>query len=151
MARTPPKPRKWTPKNPEKYEGDPTNIICRSSWETRFFNWADANPSVLKYSSEEVVVPYRCPTDGKLHRYFVDAKVYVQPKDPSSKPKTYLVEIKPASQCEPPKPSKNKQRYLQESMLFIKNQAKWNAAHIYAEERGWKFIVLTEHHLGLAK
>lgn len=43
-----PKPRKWFPKNPEKYVGDVNNIISRSSWETKFMNWCDQNPAVIK-------------------------------------------------------------------------------------------------------
>jgi hypothetical protein len=143
----PPKPRRWTPMNPQKYEGDPTNIICRSSWEVKFFNWCDSNPLVLSYSSEEVVVPYRCPTDDKLHRYFVDAKIKLANKN--GPPKTYLIEIKPMEQCEPPKMGKNRQRYITEAMTFVKNQAKWKAATQYAIERGWEFKVLTQKDLGL--
>ena len=61
--------RKFTPNNPNKYSGDPTNIIMRSSWE--------------------------------------------------------------------------------ESLAFIKNQSKWNAAKQYAKDRGWEFIIITERELGL--
>ena len=50
--------RKWEPKNPDKYAGDVNNIISRSGWETKFFNWCDNNPSVIAWNSEEVVVPY---------------------------------------------------------------------------------------------
>ena len=32
---------KFTPKNPSKYRGDPTNIIYRSSWERRVMNYLD--------------------------------------------------------------------------------------------------------------
>jgi hypothetical protein len=37
--------RKFTPTNPQKYSGDPTNIIMRSSWETKFANWCHENLS----------------------------------------------------------------------------------------------------------
>lgn len=108
--------RKFVPVFPEKYVGDPTMIIMRSSWETMFANWCDKNPSVLKWSSEETIVPYRCPTDNKIHRYFVDFKVTF--KDG----RTYLIEVKPAKQCEPPIfPGKKTQRYLTESLTFLKN------------------------------
>ena len=140
--------RKFTPTNPTKYTGDPTNIIMRSSWETKFANWCDHNPSVLKWSSEETVIPYRCETDDRIHRYFVDFKIQV--RDKSGNGKTYLVEIKPYKQTIPPKyPGKQTKRYLEESFAFIKNQSKWRAAEQYAKERGWEFIKLTEHELGL--
>ena len=54
------KPRKgrirqgyFTPKNPEKYKGDPTNIIYRSGWEFKFFSYCDTNESVITDPFEE--------------------------------------------------------------------------------------------------
>jgi len=140
--------RKFTPTNPQKYSGDPTNIIMRSSWETKFANWCDVNPSIISWVSEETVIPYRCGTDNKIHRYFVDFKIQV--KETSGRVKTYLVEIKPYKQTIPPVyPGRQTQRYLQESFAYIKNQSKWEAATQYAKERGWEFIKLTEHNLGV--
>ena len=76
--------RLFKPLHPEKYTGDPTNIIMRSSWETRFASWCDKNPSILKWNSEETVIPYRCPTDDKIHRYFVDFYVKIKVTNASS-------------------------------------------------------------------
>ena len=136
--------RKYTPIFPEKYTGDPTNIIMRSSWETMFASWCDKNPSVVKWSSEETIIPYRCPTDNHIHRYFVDFKITVNTG------KTYLVEVKPYKQTQIPEyPGKRTQRYLMESLTFMKNQAKWEAATNYAKDRGWEFKIITEHELGL--
>ena len=133
---------------PEKYAGDPTCIIMRSSWETKFASWCDKNPAVVKWLSEETVVPYRCPTDNKLHRYFIDFQIQIKQKDKMLK--TYLVEVKPAAQTQPPIfPGKRTQRYLTESMTFIKNQAKWKAATEYAKDRGWEFKIITEKELGI--
>ena len=140
--------RKYTPIHPEKYAGDPTDIIMRSSWETKFAIWCDHNPSVVKWSSETTIVPYQCPTDNRMHRYFVDFKVQVRNKE--GKVKTYLVEIKPDHQTRPPEPQKRRtKRYLQEVMTWGKNEAKWKAAREYCADRGYEFMVLTEHHLGL--
>jgi hypothetical protein len=137
--------RKYIPLFPEKYTGDPSNIIMRSSWETRFASWCDKNPSVLKWNSEETIIPYKCPTDNRIHRYFVDFKIYVNTG------KTYLVEVKPKMQTLPPiYPGKRTQRYLQESLAFMKNQAKWEAASEFAKDRGWEFKIITEHELGLS-
>jgi hypothetical protein len=136
--------RKFIPIFPEKYTGDPTNIIMRSSWETRFASWCDKNPSVLKWNSEETVVPYRCPTDNRIHRYFVDFKITV------STGKTYIVEVKPAAQTQPPiYPGRQTQRYITESLTFMKNKAKWEAAIEFARDRGWEFKIITEKELGL--
>jgi len=136
--------RKFIPIFPEKYTGDPTNIIMRSSWETRFASWCDKNPSVLKWSSEETIIPYRCPTDSRIHRYFVDFKITV------STGKTYIIEVKPAAQTQPPiYPGRQTQRYITESLTFMKNQAKWEAAIEFARDRGWEFKIITEKELGL--
>jgi hypothetical protein len=140
--------RRYIPLFPEKYAGDPTCIIMRSSWETKFASWCDKNPSVIKWLSEETVVPYRCPTDNKIHRYFIDFQIQIKQKDKILK--TYLVEVKPAAQTKPPIfPGKKTQRYLTESMTFIKNQAKWKAATEYAKDRGWEFKIITEYELGI--
>lgn len=142
--------RKYTPINPQKYTGDPTNIIMRSSWETKFALWCDKNPSVIKWNSEETIVPYVCPTDNKWHRYFIDFKIQI--RDKSGNLKTYLVEIKPDKQTRPPEvPSRKTKRFLLEAATYIKNEAKWKAATNYAKDRGWEFIILTEHHLGMNK
>lgn len=136
--------RIYKPIFPEKYTGDPTSIIMRSSWETMFAGWCDKNPSVIRWSSEETVIPYRCPTDDRIHRYFVDFKITIK------EGKTYLVEVKPSKQCQPPVfPGKRTQRYLTESLTFIKNQAKWEAAKNYCKDRGWEFKIITEKELGL--
>lgn len=138
----------FKPINPEKYEGDVTNIIYRSSWEFRFLRWCDGNPGILSYSSEETIIPYRCGTDNRLHRYFVDFKIKVKSKD--GRIQTYLVEVKPKGQTQPPKyPGKQTKRYLTEAMTFIKNQSKWEAADEYCKQRGWIFKVITEDDLGL--
>ena len=134
---------KYKLKNPEKYEGDPTNIIYRSSWELRFMLWCDRNPSIIKFSSEETIVPYISPLDGKYHRYFVDFKIK------TIKGEVYLVEIKPKSQTLPPQGTKKTKRFLAESATYLTNQAKWEAARRFAADRKWNFIVLTENELGI--
>jgi hypothetical protein len=140
--------RLYKPIFPEKYTGDPTNIVMRSSWETRFANWCDRNPSVVKWSSEETIIPYRCPTDERVHRYFVDFKIQIKNKEGLLR--TYLVEVKPLKQTMPPVyPGRRTQRYLTESLTFMKNQAKWNAANEYCKDRGWEFKIITENELGL--
>ena len=141
--------RKFVPINQEKYAGDVNNIIMRSSWETRFASWCDKNPAIIKWSSEETIVPYLCPTDNKVHRYFIDFKIKVQNKDGIIK--TYLIEVKPSKQTIPPTfPGRRTQRYLAESVMFVKNQAKWKAATEFAKDRGWEFKIITEKELGLS-
>lgn len=138
----------YKPKFPEKYIGDPTNVIYRSSWELKFMNWCDINSAVIGWSSEETVIPYKCGTDNRLHRYFIDFKIKVKTKN--GELKTYLVEVKPSTQTVPPVfPGKRTKRYLTEAMTFVKNQSKWEAAKKYCLDRGWEFIILTEKELGI--
>jgi hypothetical protein len=139
---------KFKPKNPAKYNGDPTNIIYRSSWELRFMIWADEKPSVVKWRSEETVIPYLSPIDNKYHRYFVDFQVQIRRKDNSLF--TYLIEIKPEAQTRPPTVQRRvTKKYITEVMTWGKNEAKWKAADSYAKDRGWEFLILTEKHLGI--
>ena len=71
----------FTPRNPQKYIGDPNNIIYRSSWECRVMDWLDRNPDIISWASEEMNVPYKSPVDGRFHRYFPDFIVKVKSRD----------------------------------------------------------------------
>lgn len=97
---------RFKPRNPNKYRGDPTNIIYRSGWELKVMMSFDHDPSVLEWSSEETIIPYMSPRDGAYHRYFPDFKVRL-------KEGIFLVEVKPLKDLSPSK-SKNKQKYLRE-------------------------------------
>ena len=130
---------KWKPKNVKKYKGDYTKIVYRSLWERNVFRWMDANPDVVKWNSEEVIVPYISGTDRKFHRYFVD--IYFKHKNK----KVYLVEIKPKKETIPPKKKgRQTKKYVAEAMTYVKNQSKWEAATEYAKSRGWHFQVWHE-------
>ena len=139
---------KYKVRNPEKYLGNPNEVIYRSSWEAKFMHWLDENKQVIKWSSETTIVPYFSPIDNKYHRYFVDFKMQIL--DNSGKIKNYLVEIKPEKQTVPPVQGKRKSKYwMTEVKTWGVNQAKWKAAQQYAADRGIEFIILTENHLGL--
>ena len=130
---------KFTPKNKNKYVGDVKNIAYRSLWERNTFRWIDANDSIVAWNSEEIVIPYICGTDNKVHRYFMDLWFKM------SDGKTYIIEIKPKAQTQPPKAPKRKtRRYIKESLTYVKNQSKWEAASEFAADRGWHFQVWTE-------
>jgi hypothetical protein len=138
----------FKPKNPNKYLGDPTNIIYRSLWELKLMGFLDTHPEIVSWASEEVVIPYRSPVDNRLHRYFPD--FVVKKKTENNVVETLLIEIKPESQViEPKRQKKPTKRYIKEVMTYGVNQAKWKAAERYCKDRNWKFIVMTEHHLGI--
>ena len=44
--------------HPEKYIGNPTLIIYRSGWEFSFCKWCDFSPSIIRWSSEPIRIPY---------------------------------------------------------------------------------------------
>lgn len=139
----------FKPKNPQKYIGDPTNIIWRSTWECHYMSWLDRTPDVISWSSEEIAIPYKDPLRGHTRHYFVD--FYVKVKDSKGNLNAYLVEIKPKYQTMPPeKKSKVTKKYINEVYTYGVNQAKWAAAKEYAADRGWQFKILTEDDLGLA-
>ena len=96
---------KYKPKNISKYIGDPTKVVYRSLWERKFMVYCDETESVLEWGSEEIVVPYLSPIDGKWHRYYVDFIVRV--KTHEGKIETKLIEIKPKKKCSPPTKSQD--------------------------------------------
>ena len=141
---------KFKPKNRAKYKGDHTAITYRSLWELRFMRYLDTTPSVLKWSSEEIVIPYRSPIDGRRHRYFPD--FWVKVKTSEGLVKESLIEVKPKAQCSPPKgaPPKDRRkrgRFIREVKTWGINEAKWKAAKAYCNDRKWGWKILTEDDL----
>ena len=131
-------------KNPQKYIGDPTKIRIMSSWELRVFLWMDENPSVIKWSSEPVSIPYLKPTDKKIHKYYPD--IYAEIKDQEGNIKKYMLEIKPSKEAVL-KPKSN----AYDKLSIMINQAKWFAANQVCLKNGIIFKVLTEQDLFLKK
>lgn len=138
----------FRPRNPQKYRGDPTNIVYRSLWERQTMKYFDENENVLEWSSEEVIVRYKSPIDGRVHRYFVD--FYVKLKDKDGVISEKIIEIKPEAQTKPPEvKSKPTKKYINEVKTWGVNSAKWEAADAYAKKRGWEFVIITEKQLNL--
>lgn len=133
----------FKPRNPQKYKGDPTNIVYRSSWELRLMSYFDDQQDVIWWKSEETVIPYRSPIDGKVHRYFPDFLISTRNKQ--GLVETVLIEVKPKSQTTEPKKQKIvTKRYLNEVFTWGINSSKWQAAEEYCKDKGWKFIIMTE-------
>ncbi len=132
---------KYRVSNPRKYKGDARNVVYRSSWEYKFMQWCDSHPSVEEWASEEIIIPYISPVDGKRHRYFPDFYVKV------GKTK-YIAEVKPLRQTKEPKSQKrHTKRYISEVMTYAVNQAKFKAATEFCKDHGWQFKVVTEKEL----
>lgn len=138
----------FKPKNPAKYKGDPTKIVYRSSWELRFMSYLDTHKDIKQWSSEEFSIPYRSPIDGRMHRYFPD--FHLKKVNTNGVEETVVVEIKPAKETRPPVVKKRPtKQYLEEVYKWGVNSAKWEAARKYCEDRKWKFLIMTEHELGI--
>ena len=69
MSKKWPEVKNFYPTNPEKYIGDLTNIKMRSSWEIKFAKYCDTNPSVLKWNSEDIHIPYWSTLENKQRTY----------------------------------------------------------------------------------
>ena len=133
----------YKPTNPKKYVGNTKQIVYRSLLERRFMRYCDLNEDILYWASEELPVRYYSPLDKKYHRYFPDFVVKTVNND------KYMIEIKPSRQAVKPKPPKKKTKsYMRESFEYIKNQAKWQAAKLYCEDKGMQFKIITEKDLG---
>lgn len=139
---------RFKPKHPEKYVGDPTNIIYRSLWELRVMRHFDMHSSVIKWGSEEIIIPYVSPVDNRMHRYFPD--FYVKTIGTDGKINTTIIEVKPAVQTrEPKKQEKRTRKYIAEVLTWGVNQAKWKAAEEYCKDRKWTFKIMTEKDIGI--
>ena len=155
---------RFRPTNPEKYKGNSSKVVYRSSWELKMMRIFDTNPNILEWSSEEIVIPYRSPMPSKtktqnkaykMRRYFPD--FYVKKKTKNGKIVEELIEVKPLKQTMRPDPSKKNatptgrisRRYLNEVTTFATNKAKWAAAEKFCEGKGWNFTIVTEKELGI--
>lgn len=136
------------PRNPEKYIGDPQNIVYRSGWELKFMQWCDRSPNILKYGSEEFCIPYYNPIKQRICRYFPDFIIEVL--ESNGRTEKYVIEIKPKKQTIPPVQGKKKTKtYINEVNTYAVNQSKWKSIQEWCEDRMIKFRIITEQELGI--
>ena len=134
---------KYRPKNPSKYKGDPTNIIYRSSWELTVFKYLDNNPSILKWASEEMFVPYRHPLTNRISRYFPDC--WLRYRNNKGEIVETVWEIKPKKHTVPPTVPKRKTKtWKYNAEQYVINDAKWKACKKYCDRKGYGFQIITE-------
>lgn len=137
---------RFIPNNPKKYHGDSNRIIFRSLWERRCMVMFDEDSRVLQWSSEELIVPYRSPKDGLLHRYFPDFVIVIQAPDGSKKVR--MIEVKPSKKLVQPVPKKKvTNKFVQELLEYEVIQTKKRAAEAYCADRGWEYVFITENDL----
>lgn len=137
----------YKPINAHKYKGK-GYAIYRSSYELKFFKWCDGNHRVLEWGSENFVIPYLNPIDSKYHRYFVDNYVKIQLDN--NVVEKYLIEIKPFKQTlKPSKGNKRNTTFIYEARTYVQNCAKWDAAKAFCDQKGFKFLIITENELNI--
>lgn len=128
---------KFECKFPEKYVGTKSPTY-RSSWEFTFMKFCDEHPSVEKWASESIKIPYRNPLSGKYTIYVPD--FFVAYADRNGKKRVELIEVKPANQTLKEKTGRSRANQLH----WIVNQAKWEAANAWCKQKGIFFRVITE-------
>lgn len=154
--------------NKDKYIGDPELVIYRSSWEYAFCKYCDMSPSVKRWSSEPIQIPYY----DRVSKLEECAKLGLDPNNPSNwEVKNYntdfwyemdkgdgesekiFVEIKPAYKLKKPippqedSPLKTQRTFNKAAKEYLINEAKFAALKAWAEKNGSKFYVFTEHTL----
>ena len=143
-----PRVGRYVVQNKEKYVANLQECEYRSTWELKYMKYLDRAPSVIEWGSENIAIPYYSPVEKKTRRYFVD--FYVKVRSTSGEHKKFIIEVKPAIQCKPPrKPKKQTPAYITKLKSFLMNQAKWKAARKWADKRGWEFVILTEKELDI--
>ena len=142
---------KFKPKNPQKYNGDPTGICYRSSYELKFMQYCDLTEDVISYQSEEFFIPYRSPIDNRIHRYFPD--FFIKYKDKEGNIRKVVIEVKPAKDLKMPdqNPKRRTKSWVYSVKAYAVNQAKWSAAREFCADRGWEFRIFTEFDLGIVR
>jgi hypothetical protein len=140
----------FTPRHPEKYTGDVTKIIYRSSWEFKFLEYCDNNEMVTEYASEPVGIPYFNPILKKESTYWIDC--YMATRNLEDQIVKWLIEIKPNKYLTPPEPptrltEKQTLNYAHHAKAYIVNNSKFKAAREYAAKNNMRFGIITENFL----
>lgn len=128
---------KYQLKNPEKYVGN-KQPTYRSSWEFTVMQTFDAHPAILKWASEAISIPYRCPITGRQTVYLPD--FFIQYVDREGSIHTELIEVKPRNQTVREAVGRNRNNQIE----YARNMAKWQAATAWCKKQGIKFRVINE-------
>jgi hypothetical protein len=131
---------KYQIQNPEKYVGN-KQPTYRSSWEYTFMKTCDTHPAIVKWASEAISIPYRCPVTGRQTVYVPD--FFIQYVDKNGAMHVELIEVKPRNQTMREHVGRNKNNQIE----YARNLSKWQAAHAWCRKQGIKFRVINEQDL----
>jgi len=111
--------------------------------------WCDFREDCIEWSSEEIIIPYKHPIDGRKHRYFPD--FYCKLRTKEGEIVEWIVEVKPFSQTKEPEKKSGRltRRYVNEVVQYAQNEYKWRAAREWCKRMGYKFVVITEKELAI--
>ncbi len=137
----------YKPENPKKYIGNPNMIVYRSLWERKLMRYCDTNSKIIKWASEEIVIPYYNPVKKRMAKYYPD--FYMEAINKDDKREKILIEVKPFKETQPPKYKRRTKNVLLAEAMFSQNQAKWAAAREFCLDQGWEFKIMTEKDLGV--
>ena len=154
--------------NPHKYIGDPNLVVYRSSWEYSFCRWCDFSPSIIRWSSEPIKIPYydrvskleECkrqgldpnnPKNWVVKNYNTDFWIEIDKGDGETQ--KMFIEIKPSEKLKKPipppqdAPLKEQRKFNAAAKEYLINEAKFAALNAWAERNNSKFYVFTENTL----
>lgn len=134
--------------NPNKYLGDLTKVIFRSSYEETFFRELDLDPAVICWVAEppEFKIKYYHPIKKRWASYFPDAMCVKMHGDKKIK---CLIEIKPKSKLKMPvktktTDSKKIASFNRRMAEFSVIDAKRKSAVDYCRMKGMIYVFITE-------
>lgn len=142
--------------NPDKYKGNPSEVVYRSSWEKKVMIYCDLNPGVIRWESEPYRVPY-VDFYGKTRNYIPDFYLETVNINNPSYINKFILEIKPEKETHEPEIPKG---YITPKQLknieysysvWIKNKHKWAYALEWCKKRDFIFKIITEHYINNLK
>ena len=154
--------------NREKYVGNPELVVYRSSWEFSFCKWCDFSPSILRWGSEPIRIPYydrvsKLEENKKLGldpnnsknwiTKFYNVDFWVEVKKAEGITEKWFIEVKPAHKLKKPQPPKQDaplkdiKRFNNSVKEYLINEAKFAAMNEWAVRHGAKFYIFTEEQM----
>lgn len=124
-------------KNKHKFKGR-SNPVYKSSWELRMMTFLDERLEIELWAYEPFSIPYVHPLTHRRSNYWPD--FLVKYTDKSGQAHVDLLEVKPASQAFQENVGKSQKNQAD----FVVNNAKWEAARLYAKMKGMNFRVVDE-------
>lgn len=125
--------------------------IYRSSLEFKFMKWCEWSNIVVQWKSEPFSVQYICLETGRSRNYWLDFSIVTKDDE------FWLIEVKPIKEVDEAKQfgslynslenEVDKKRLVHSRKIAAKNWSKWQHAKRIANEKGWKFKLVTENFL----